>query len=104
MKLPVLPEGFDFEGAMPLWVLDSSGQKICRVFIFADFKQAFEFMTLSAQFAEEIDHHPDWSNAWNKVIVELSTHSSGGLTTLDVQMAQAMNTFALQVQAKTTKD
>ena len=104
MKLSVLPEGFDFEGAIPLWALDGSGKKIYREFIFTDFKQAFEFMTLSAQFAEEIDHHPDWSNAWNKVRVELSTHSSGGLTTLDIQTAQAMNTFALQVQEKSNKN
>jgi 4a-hydroxytetrahydrobiopterin dehydratase len=54
-------------------------------------------MTLSAQYAEELDHHPDWSNSWNKVSVELSTHSAGGLTELDIQLAKAMNTFANQV-------
>ena len=57
-------------------------------------------MTLCAQYAEEIDHHPDWSNSWNKVAVHLSTHSSKGLTALDIQMAKAMDIFALQVQVK----
>ena len=63
-----------------------------------DFKEAFEFMTLCAQRAEEIDHHPDWSNSWNKVSVHLSTHSSKGLTALDIQMAKAMDILALQVK------
>jgi 4a-hydroxytetrahydrobiopterin dehydratase len=56
-------------------------------------------MTLVAQYAQKIDHHPDWSNSWNKVEVQLSTHSSNGLTALDIQMAQAMDLFALQVQS-----
>lgn len=68
-----------------------------QTFTFADFKQAFEFMTLCAQYAEEIDHHPDWSNSWNKVVVELSTHSAGGLTKLDIQLAKAIDAFASQV-------
>jgi 4a-hydroxytetrahydrobiopterin dehydratase len=54
-------------------------------------------MTLCAQHAEQIDHHPDWSNSWNKVAVNLSTHSSKGLTELDMQMARAMDLFALQL-------
>jgi 4a-hydroxytetrahydrobiopterin dehydratase len=82
---------------IPTWILGSEGKTIARTFTFADFKQAFEFMTLSAQYAEELDHHPDWSNSWNKVSVELSTHSAGGLTKLDIQLAKAMNTFAYQV-------
>jgi 4a-hydroxytetrahydrobiopterin dehydratase len=82
---------------IPTWILGSEGKTIARTFTFADFKQAFEFMTLSAQYAEELDHHPDWSNSWNKVSVELSTHSAGGLTKLDIQLAKAMNTFADQV-------
>ncbi len=82
---------------IPTWNLGSEGKTIARTFVFADFKQAFKFMTLSAQYAEELDHHPDWSNSWNKVSVELSTHSAGGLTELDIQLAKAMNTFADQV-------
>jgi 4a-hydroxytetrahydrobiopterin dehydratase len=97
MKPSPLPQGFDFQKRVPSWTLDSSGKKLHREFTFANFKQAFEFMTLSAQYAEKINHHPDWSNSWNKVIVDLSTHSQQTLTTLDIQLAQAMNTFAAQV-------
>ena len=97
MKNALLADDFDFQGSIPLWTLDQSRKSIYREFIFTDFKQAFEFMTLCAQRAEEIDHHPDWSNSWNKVAVTLSTHSSKGLTTSDIQMAIAMDTFALQL-------
>jgi 4a-hydroxytetrahydrobiopterin dehydratase len=82
---------------IPAWILSAEGKTITRTFAFADFKQAFEFMTLSAQYAEELDHHPDWSNSWNRVTVELSTHSAGALTELDIQLAKAMDTFASQV-------
>ena len=58
-----------------------------RVFEFQDFTQAFGFMTRVALAAEKMDHHPDWSNSWNKVTVDLSTHSAGGLTKNDVELA-----------------
>ena len=89
--------GFDLKTETPLWSLDRGGKKIVREFAFTDFKQAFEFMTLCAQYAEEIDHHPDWSNTWNKVMVELTTHSAGTLTALDIQLAKAMDAFASKV-------
>ena len=91
-------DGLNLETEIPLWALGSKGISLTQTFTFADFKQAFEFMRLCAQFAEQIDHHPDWSNSWNKVIVELTTHSAGGLTALDVQLAKAMDTFATQVK------
>jgi 4a-hydroxytetrahydrobiopterin dehydratase len=97
MKNALLPDDFDFQGSIPLWTLDQSRKSIYREFIFTDFKHAFQFMTLCAQHAEQIDHHPDWSNSWNKVAVNLSTHSSKGLTELDMQMARAMDLFALQL-------
>lgn len=93
----MIVNGFDLETETPLWSLDKSGKKIVRVFTFINFKQAFEFMTLCAQHAEEIDHHPDWTNSWNKVTVELTTHSAGTLTVLDIQLAKAMDAFAFQV-------
>jgi 4a-hydroxytetrahydrobiopterin dehydratase len=58
-----------------------------RVFEFKDFSQAFGFMTQVALAAESMNHHPDWSNAWNKVVIDLSTHSAGGLTTNDFELA-----------------
>jgi 4a-hydroxytetrahydrobiopterin dehydratase len=93
----LIVENFDLEKEIPLWSLDIDGKRIVREFVFKDFKQAFAFMTLSAQYAEELDHHPDWSNSWNKVKVALTTHSAGALTKLDIQLAKAMDAFAFQV-------
>jgi 4a-hydroxytetrahydrobiopterin dehydratase len=61
-----------------------------RVFEFKDFSAAFGFMTRAALAAEKMDHHPDWSNSWNKVTVDLSTHSAGGLTKNDFELAGKM--------------
>jgi 4a-hydroxytetrahydrobiopterin dehydratase len=58
-----------------------------RVFEFKDFTHAFGFMTRVALAAEKMDHHPDWSNSWNKVTVDLCTHSAGGLTKNDFDLA-----------------
>jgi 4a-hydroxytetrahydrobiopterin dehydratase len=65
--------------------------KLRRVFGFKDFSAAFAFMTQVALAAEKMDHHPDWSNSWNKVTVELVTHSAGGLTANDTALARRMN-------------
>ena len=99
MKPKKLPTNFDFEKNLPLWKQDASGNAIERNFVFKDFQQAFDFMTLCAKYAEKINHHPDWSNSWNRVNVRLSTHSENALTLLDVQLAKAMDGFAIQVQA-----
>jgi 4a-hydroxytetrahydrobiopterin dehydratase len=64
-----------------------------RVFEFKDFTQAFGFMTRVALAAEKMDHHPDWSNAYNKVTVDLSTHSAGGLTKNDFDLAGKIQQF-----------
>ena len=74
-KPNLLAKDFDFEKMLPYWQVSTNHQELERIFIFKDFKAAFQFMTLCANFAEEIDHHPDWSNSWNKVSVRLSTHS-----------------------------
>lgn len=58
-----------------------------RVFEFHDFSQAFGFMSRVALAAEAMGHHPDWSNVWNKVTIDLSTHSAGGLTQNDFGLA-----------------
>jgi 4a-hydroxytetrahydrobiopterin dehydratase len=97
MRPSLIASNFDFQNNLPLWVLDEAKTAIYREFVFADFEEAFKFMTLCAQYAEELDHHPDWSNSWNKVAVYLTTHSSKGLTDLDIQMAKAMDAFALEV-------
>ena len=64
-----------------------------RVFEFKDFKQAFGFMKRVALAADRMDHHPDWSNAYNKVTVDLSTHSVGGLTENDFVLAGKIQTI-----------
>jgi 4a-hydroxytetrahydrobiopterin dehydratase len=96
----LIVDGLNIEKEIPLWALEGKGKAIQREFVFKNFKQAFEFMTLCAEYAEEIDHHPDWSNSWNKVSASLSTHSVGALTKLDIQLAKAMDTFASQVSSK----
>ena len=93
----LLSDGVVIQKSLPQWRVSSDLKVISREFVFKDFKAAFEFMTLSARYAEEINHHPDWSNAWNKVNVSLSTHSHHGITDLDLAMANAMDAFALQV-------
>jgi len=98
-KPNLLAKDFDFATVLPEWQVCRNVQELERVFVFKDFKSAFEFMTLCADFAEELDHHPDWSNAWNKVSVRLSTHSLKALTELDIAMASAMDQFAHQILA-----
>ena len=80
--------------ALPGWSYDEEAGAIWRDFAFADFGEAFAFMTRSALAAEKADHHPDWSNSWNRVKVALSTHSAGGVTGKDIALARAMEGFA----------
>jgi 4a-hydroxytetrahydrobiopterin dehydratase len=68
--------------------------KLHAEFVFADFAEAFAFMTAVAPVAEELDHHPEWTNVWNKVTVDLWTHDRGGLTGLDVELARSMSALA----------
>jgi 4a-hydroxytetrahydrobiopterin dehydratase len=67
---------------------------INKKFVFADFNEAFGFMARVALTAEKLDHHPEWSNVYKTVEVTLSTHDAGGLTELDVKLAEAMDKFA----------
>jgi 4a-hydroxytetrahydrobiopterin dehydratase len=67
---------------------------ITRTFVFKDFNQAFGFMARAALVAEKLDHHPEWSNVYKTVNVTLSTHDAGGLTQLDVKLAETMDQLA----------
>jgi 4a-hydroxytetrahydrobiopterin dehydratase len=67
---------------------------ITRKFVFKDFSEAFGFMARAALVAEKLDHHPEWSNVYKTVEVTLSTHDAGGLTELDVKLAEAMDKLA----------
>jgi 4a-hydroxytetrahydrobiopterin dehydratase len=76
------------------WSEVAGRDAITRKFVFKDFNQAFGFMTRVALVAEKMDHHPEWSNVYKTVEVTLSTHDAGGLTELDVKLAEAMNALA----------
>ena len=69
------------------WQLSADKSAIQRSFKFADFNEAFGFMTRVAIKSQEMDHHPDWSNAYNKVDITLSTHAAKGLTERDIKLA-----------------
>ena len=73
---------------LPRWKRHAG--KLRREFAFADFSAAFAFMTRVALLAEKADHHPDWSNSWNKVVIELSSHDAHGLTQRDLDLAAAI--------------
>jgi 4a-hydroxytetrahydrobiopterin dehydratase len=76
--------------ALPGWTLRADGLAIGRDFTFKDFSEAFGFMARVALYAEKADHHPEWSNVWNKVHVTLTTHDAGGLSARDLTMAEAI--------------
>lgn len=73
------------------WTYDVERDGIARSFRFEDFGAAFAFMTRVALAAEKADHHPDWSNAWNKVDILLTTHSAGGVTANDIALAREID-------------
>jgi 4a-hydroxytetrahydrobiopterin dehydratase len=81
-------------GALPGWSHDSEAKCIRKGFRFADFSEAFAFMTRVALAAEKADHHPDWSNSWNRVEIALSTHDSGGVTERDLALAETIEKAA----------
>ena len=76
---------------LPGWTLDPAAAAISRHLEFADFNEAFAFMTRVALLAEKHDHHPEWSNVWNRVDILLTTHDAGGLSHRDVAMAEAID-------------
>jgi 4a-hydroxytetrahydrobiopterin dehydratase len=81
--------------ALPGWTWDASRNAIAKSFPFPDFRAAFGFMTQVALAAERADHHPEWSNVWNRVDILLTTHSVGGLTENDTALARAIEAAAL---------
>lgn len=76
------------------WKYDEKAGAISRDFKFKDFPEAFAFMTRIAILAQAADHHPEWSNVYNKVSITLSTHDAGGLTAKDIDLATAIDKFA----------
>ena len=79
---------------LPGWTWDQARDGIARHFAFRDFNQAFAFMTAVALAAEKADHHPEWSNVWNKVDIFLTTHDAHGLTKRDIALAKRIDRLA----------
>ena len=76
------------------WTEVAGRDAIARKFVFKDFNEAFGFMSRVALVAEKMDHHPEWSNVYKTVDVTLSTHDAGGVTELDVKLAETMDRLA----------
>ena len=76
------------------WSEVAGRDAISKTFVFKDFSEAFGFMTRAALVAEKMDHHPEWLNVYKKVEVTLSTHDAGGVTELDIKLAEAMDKLA----------
>jgi len=92
--MPIEPlsddERADALDGLPDWDYDEARDAISRSFTFPDFSAAFAFMTRVALLAEKHDHHPEWTNVWNRVDILLTTHDAGGLSGRDVAMAEAI--------------
>lgn len=80
--------------SLPHWKKVRGREAIRRTFTFADFSEAFGFMTRAALAADAMNHHPEWTNVYKSVEVTLSTHEAGGLTERDIRLARAMDKIA----------
>ena len=78
-------------GRIKGWVYDDAAGAISHDFKFKDFSEAFAFMTRVALLAQSADHHPEWSNVYNKVSVTLTTHDAGGVTAKDIALAEGID-------------
>jgi 4a-hydroxytetrahydrobiopterin dehydratase len=76
---------------LPTWARSNDGRSFRRAFVFADFSEAFAFMVRVALLAEKANHHPDWSNSYNRVDISLTSHDVGGLTRRDLKLARAID-------------
>jgi len=80
--------------SVPDWILREDGLAISRDFKFADFNEAWGFMSRIALIAEKMDHHPEWWNVYNRVSIMLTTHDADGLSERDLLMAKAIDRLA----------
>ncbi len=78
------------------WTLADGRDAIRRSFRFKDFSAAWAFMTRVALAAEAMDHHPEWTNVWNRVDILLTTHDAGGLTVLDIDLARKIDVLSFE--------
>ena len=86
---------------LPLWrAHEGDRPAIARKLVFADFNAAFGLMTRVALLADKVDHHPEWSNVYNRVEILLTTHDAGGVTQRDIDMARFIDEAAAAMGAK----
>jgi 4a-hydroxytetrahydrobiopterin dehydratase len=76
------------------WTLEEGGKALLRTFKFKDFSEAFAFLTRVALHAEKVDHHPEFTNVWNRVDFRLTSHDAGGVTDRDRKLAEAISELA----------
>ncbi len=76
------------------WTLEDGGKALVRSFKFEDFSEAFAFLTRVALHAEKVDHHPEFTNVWNRVDFRLTSHDAGGVTERDRNLAEAIDRLA----------
>jgi len=76
------------------WVMEEGGKALVRSFKFKDFSEAFGFLARVALHSEKVDHHPEFTNVWNRVDMRLTSHDQGGVTGRDVKLAEAINSLA----------
>ena len=76
------------------WSIEEGGKALTRTLTFKDFNEAFAFLTRVAMHAEKVDHHPEFTNVWNRVDFRLTSHDAGGVTERDIKLAQAINRLA----------
>jgi 4a-hydroxytetrahydrobiopterin dehydratase len=76
------------------WTIEEGGKALVRTFKFTDFSEAFGFLARVALHAEKVDHHPEFTNVWNRVDFRLTSHDAGGITERDESLAEAINRLA----------
>ena len=76
------------------WTLEDGGKALVRTFKFKDFSEAFGFLSRVALYAEKADHHPEFTNVWNRVDFRLTSHDAGEVTDRDLKLAEAINRLA----------
>jgi 4a-hydroxytetrahydrobiopterin dehydratase len=76
------------------WTLEEGGKALLRTLKFKDFSEAFAFLTRVALHAEKVDHHPEFTNVWNRVDFRLTSHDAGGVTDRDRKLAEAISELA----------
>ena len=82
-----------FLSSLKGWSHDATRDAITKTFTFADFSEAWGFMNRVALVAEQLNHHPEWSNVWSKVVITMTTHDVDGLSDLDVEMVKRLEGF-----------